>query len=362
METGARYAKLLELAQEKSSEKRRELLNDVTDLFFATTDNRSPVESVMFGELMTKVAYELDVEVRKNLSVRMSHGLAPRRLALALASDTEIAVASPMLRHSLALTQDDLISVVKQRSDEHRLMVTTRPDVSEALSAALVSYGNDKVVAALIRNDSAKVSNSTYDQILDRAAVNPYLNDPLVSRKSIPPEYLNKLYASVDSDLRAKILERNAHYSEAEIQAALDRAKTQVAIDCGALPQDYDAATQIVENQKKSNTLSATALPSLWRDKKITQFTVSFGSLVGLDYHQAQNLFELKDIDTIAMVCRAAGLERALFVTIAVLVLGESGMGQAKVLGDMYNNVPEEAAQRGVRFLKLRSSTFAKAA
>jgi uncharacterized protein (DUF2336 family) len=362
METGARYAKLLELAQENSSEKRRELLNDVTDLFFASSQTRSPLESDMFGELMAKVAYELDLSVREDLSARMAAGEAPRRLALALANDDEMSVAAPIIRHSLSLTQDDLISVVEHRSDEHRMIVTGRCDVSEALSAALVSFGSDTVVASLIENETAKVSGGTYDQILERAQANPALNHALVNRKSIPPEYLNQLYARVNTELRATILQRNAAYSEAEIATALERAKTKLAVDCGALPDDYHATLAHVEGQTRANNLSAAQLPSLWRDQKMTQFLVSFAALTQLDYHQSQDLFAVKDIDSIAMVCRAAGFERALFVTLAVLVLDETGMGQAKVLGDMYHEVPQEAAQRALRFMKLRSTALAQAA
>jgi uncharacterized protein (DUF2336 family) len=362
MEVGARYSKLLELAHENSSEKRRELLNDVTDLFFATSDVRSPIESDMFGELMTKVAYELDSEVRKTLSTRMAQGNAPRRLALALANDNQLDVAAPIIRHSLSLSQEDLIAVVESKDDEHRMLVTGRPDVSEALSAALVSFGNDKVVASLIGNEQAKVSDATFTNILDRAAKNPELNRPLVNRQSIPPEHLNKLYASVDADLRTKILERNASYSEAQIEEALQRAKTQISIDCGALPADFDTANERVEQQKRANSLLPSHLPSLWRDKNETQFFLSFATLTGLDFHQSKNLFQLKDLDTIAMVCRAANFERALFVTVAVLALGENGMGKAKVLGEMYHNVPHEAAQRAVRFMKLRTSAIAQAA
>lgn len=362
MEVGARYAKLLELAQENSSDKRRELLNDVTDLFFSTTDNRSGIETDLFGELMAKVAYELDVEVRKNLSQRMSIVSAPRRLALALANDEELDVAVPILQYSNSLTQDDLIDMVTRKNDEHRLAVTNRRDVSEALSAALVTFGGDKVIDSLVKNNSARVSDATYNQILERADGNATLQQSLVNRKSIPPEHLNKLFGCVDADLRAKILERNAEFSEAEIGAALERAKTQISIDCGALPADYDAAVRFLEAQKSGNGLSPTILPKLWRDKKLTHFMIAFATLTGLDYHQASELFSKKNIDSIAMVCRAAEFERALFVTLGVLVLGEDGMGQTKILGEMYNNVPQQAAQRALRFLKLRSAALAQAA
>jgi uncharacterized protein (DUF2336 family) len=362
MQIGERYAKLLELARENSSDKRRELLTDVTSLFFTTKENRSEIETNMFGELMTKVASELDVEVRKELSSRFSDETVPRRLIVALANDPEVSVAEPILVNSRVLTQTDLINVVEKRGDAHRMLVTKRPDVSEALSAALVAFGGDKVVESLIKNESANVSLETFDRIVDRATRSPDLQGPLVKRRSVSPEHLNQLFLSVDAQMRSQILARNAQFSEAEINLAMERAKTRVAVNNGALPLDYEAAKRSVGTMAFQRTLVPAVLPNLWRDNKRTQFMLAFGELSGLDYHQTAKMFDNKDLDGIAMVSRAAGFERAIFVTLAMLVIGENGMGEAKALRDMYNDVPQEAAQRALRFMKLRSNTLAQAA
>lgn len=362
MQIGERYAKLLELARENSSEKRRELLTDVTSLFFATGDNRSDIETNMFGELMTKVASELDVEVRKELSTRFCDENVPRRLIVALANDVEVSVAAPILSHSKVLTQTDLISIVEKRGDAHRILVTKRGDVSEALSEALVSFGGDTVVEALIKNETAKVSLDTYDKIVDRAVLSPALQGPLVKRQSISPEHLNQLFLSVGPDMRSQILARNAQFSEAEIDRAMERAKTRVAVSHGALPLDFAVAQRDIAAMRNNKSLVPACLPTLWRDNKKTHFVLAFAELSGLDYHQSNKLLIGKDLDGLAMVSRAAGFDRALFVTIAVLTLGEAGMGQAKTLGEMYNDVPVDAAQRALRFMKMRAGAVAQAA
>jgi hypothetical protein len=57
------------------------------------------------------------------------------------------------------------------------------------------------------------------------------------------------------------------------------------------------------------------------------------------------------------MICRAAGIERPLFVTLAVLACGgDEAMARAEEFGKMYNSVPMEAAQRAMRFFKVRKS------
>jgi uncharacterized protein (DUF2336 family) len=362
MQAGNNYSKLLELARENSSEKRRELLNDVTDLFFVVKDTQSPLETNMFGELLAKVASELSVEVRRELSARFGDGSAPRRLAVSLANDTDLNVAAPILQTARSLTQEDLIAVVHARGDAHRMLVTKRKDVGEALSDALVQFGDDRVVASLIKNETARVSHETFDKIVDRAISSPYLQQPLVSRQAISPEHLNKLFLSADTLMRAQILERNAQFSEAEINEAMARAKTRIAVDHGALPADYEAAEREIRELAKRGALTGATLPNLWRDKKDTHFKMAFARLTGLHFNQTTQLFGNKDVDGIAMVARAAGFDRALFVTLAVMVLGQEGMSAAKSLGEMYNGVPQEAAQRALRFMKLRAGTMAQAA
>jgi uncharacterized protein (DUF2336 family) len=362
MQVGERYAKLLEVASESSSEKRRVLLNEVTDLFFDSQDSQSPVETKLFGDLISKVAYELDTEVRKELAERFAGGEAPRTLAIMMANDEEIGIAGPILRRSTSLTQDDLIRVVETRGHAHQMVVTQRPDVGEELSEALVSHGNDQVVASLVSNQTAKVSDETFDKIVDRAAKNPELHRPIAQRKVISPEHLNRLYTIVEGPMRREILERNSEFTEEEVERAMRRAQTRVAVVNGTLPADFEDVHREFTKQKASNSIDRSMLPTLWRNQESTKFMIAFGDFTGLDFYQTALLFEKKDIDTMAMVCRAANFERALFVTIAVLVLGNDGMGQAQILGNMYNEVPPEAAQRALRFLRLRANVSAQAA
>jgi uncharacterized protein (DUF2336 family) len=361
MQVGERYSKLLQIASENSSEKRRALLTEITDLFFGSLGDQSPEETKLFGDVIAKVAYELDVEVRRELSQRFSGGQAPRTLAVAMAND-EIAIAGPILRRSRSLTQNDLIQVVEKRGHAHQMMVTLRPDVGEELSDSLVSHGDDRVVAALVINQSSRVSNDTFDKIVDRAANNQDLHRPIVKRRAITPEHLNRMYMIVEGPMRREILARNAEFSEEEVEIAMRRAQTRVAIVNGTLPPDFETVNRQFMREKAAKMINRGDLPALWRNKEMTKFLIAFSDFTGIEFHQTMLVFEKKDIDILAMLCRGANFDRALFVTIAVLVLGEEGLAQAKILGAMYHEVPPEAAQRAIRFLRLKANVNAQAA
>lgn len=360
MQTGERYKKLLEIAKEGTSEKRRELLHEVTDFFFESGE-KSEIESSMFGELMAKVAFELNTEVRRELAIRFEGGNAPRPLALRLAHE-EIDIAAPIIRNTVSLTDDDLVGIVATKGSAHQIAVSKRAIVSEIVSEALVSHGDDTVVKSLLENQGARIGIDTYDKVLIRAEVNEELHEPLANRTTIPPDVLQELYTIVSGPMKNEILEKFNNYSEDEIQIAMERAKNRVAIINRVLPDDFEQKKSIVTKMQIAGNLRPQSLPQIWRDGDKTLFYLVFAELCKIDYHAAARPFEKQDVDGIAILCRANGFERALFVTLAVFVMGEDGMGEAEILGRMYNEVPIDAAQRALRFMQVRSNAMREAA
>src|ERR1700751_3763184 len=101
--SNSRLTDLIDLAKETSSEKRRELLREVTDLFF-TRHAPSDPELRQFDSVLTQLATDMEEAVRAELSGRFAGAeYAPRRLVFTLANDEAIAVAEPVLSRSNSL-------------------------------------------------------------------------------------------------------------------------------------------------------------------------------------------------------------------------------------------------------------------
>jgi len=99
------FALLLELAKEGSSEKRRELLRQITDVFLADPPDRSDRESQLFDDIVGAVASDLETQVRVELARKVAASNVPvQRTARRLALD-EIDVARPVPEKSKALTE-----------------------------------------------------------------------------------------------------------------------------------------------------------------------------------------------------------------------------------------------------------------
>jgi len=100
---------LIEVAQESSSDKRRELLEGVTDLFLDPGPGMNAGEQHIAADILSRVAAEVEREVRARLSYRLADlENAPVDLIRQLAND-EIQVARPLLERSGALSEADLI-------------------------------------------------------------------------------------------------------------------------------------------------------------------------------------------------------------------------------------------------------------
>jgi len=51
----------------------------------------------------------------------------------------------------------------------------------------------------------------------------------------------------------------------------------------------------------------------------------ALAELAGIDFHTARVILERRELDALAIVCKAADFERSLFLTFAVLVLDRDG-------------------------------------
>ena len=353
----SRFAKLIDLARTPDSEVRRDLLREVTDLFFETSGSRNQRESELFDEVLQLVAAEMQDGVLAELSeVFANADDAPVGLMRDLANHS-FEIAGPVLRNSKALDEQTLLQIVNYQSQNHIKAVAQRENVSETLSDAVVKFGDDHALDALLRNETATVSRTSMEAAVDRARRNAMLHDSVVGRRDIPLDLLNEMYFVVEARLRDRILDRNASVDPTTLDAALSKARARMAKTVVAMDAEAKNAMAFIQSKKNSGELNARLLVSLYREAKRTHFLYGLAEITHLEHETVQGILERKDIDGLAMICRASNIERPLFVTLAVLACGgEDAMERAEEFGKLYNDVPIEAAQRAMRFMKVRKA------
>src|SRR5580692_5127465 len=112
-----RFAKLADLAKQTTSEGRRELLREVTEAI-GQTAVRPDADMAAFDNLLTVVAADYSTQIRADLAKLIATNAQFACSAQLFALD-DIGVAEPVLRHSPVLTEDTLLKVIAQKSQDH---------------------------------------------------------------------------------------------------------------------------------------------------------------------------------------------------------------------------------------------------
>ncbi len=357
---GSRLPDLIAMAQEPSSEKRRALLRELTEHFFGTAP-RSAAEDDLYDAVLSELSADMETAVRAELSARFALSPnAPRNLIRRLAND-EVAVAEAVLRASSVLTDEDLLGVVRSKGQDHLRAVSGRAKVSEAVSDVIVERGDDETLGTLLRNDGAVLSRAASETAVERAKANPDLHAATVERSALPADLLNDMYFVVEARLRQRILEQNASMDPVLLESALSAGRARVATEDGALPGDYAESLAYVDELRAANQLSPQMLARFLRSGSRTPFLIALAQLSDIDFHTAAQIVERRDLDALAVVCKAADLDRSLFLTYAVVILNtdRDAMVKAQGYARLYAELSKDSALRTLRFWRMRRTSAA---
>ncbi len=131
--------------------------------------------------------------------------LLPHDVAVTLAKDVE-SVALPILEASEVLTDADLLEIIESQSLEKQLAISKRKRVSQAVSEALVDSGEEVVVANLVSNKGAELSELTLHKVIDQFGEIEAIQEPIVNRVKLPVSISERLVTLVTDNLRERLI------------------------------------------------------------------------------------------------------------------------------------------------------------
>ncbi len=151
-----------------TDESRAKALWHATDILI--TGRYSDDEISMFGEVIGRLADEIEVAARTQLSELMSacdHALL--NVIAKLALDDEIEVAGPVLRDSTRIDEKMLVESALTKGQAHLLAISQRQSIGEAVTDVLVKRGDQEVATSVARNEGARFSGSGLLHMVRRA-------------------------------------------------------------------------------------------------------------------------------------------------------------------------------------------------
>ncbi len=316
-DTGERIdlERLFELARQKSAAGRTTLYRNIWDLFESRGRSLTEEERRLMIEILRSLSHDIEMAVRVKLAEQLAKNKdAPHDLAVMLANDA-IEVAYPILRECDVLKDVDLIEVVKQRMQQHRMAVAIRANIGEDVCRALADSEDRDVIAAMLNNPSARVGERLLDEMAQRSRFDDGLQGPVLHRAELPRALAERMYFWVSAALRRYIGDR---YS-VDVDA-LDRL-IAAAVDA-TLAEDHendrqsDSAQRLVNKLYDAGELSPTFLIKSLRQSQTTLFELAFARLAGLRPTLMRRILYEPGGEALSVVCRALGIDRAVFLSI----------------------------------------------
>ncbi len=359
-ESTDRLQDLVALATETSSDKRRELLEGITEMFLVSPAEYNTKEIDLFGEIIGRVAQDVADQVRAHLSERLSDiETAPKGLILQLANDV-IDVAAPQLLRSKVLKDVDLIEVVRAQSGAHQAAVARREEVSENVADALVEKGDAVALVSLAENVGAELSRPAMETLVAKSENVEALQKPLVEREDLDGDLKHDMYWWVSSALRNHIVSETG-VDEAEVEEML-RESTSIMAERARNSVNMSKAEKAVQQKARLGQLDQDFMVRLLRQGEREQFLYAFSYLTEVDVHTASRILSDPGYEAVAIACRANNFDLSTFSAI-VLLRGDGdganqrGGGEVAALLDTYMKLPEQTAKRAMRFWRLKQKT-----
>ena len=168
----------------------------------------SAAERKIAEDIFRMLVKDTEVLVREALSAHLKTTLdLPHDVALALAKDVD-SVALPMLKFSEVLTDEDLIEIVRGQNPAKQVAVAQRSKVSYKVSDALVDTGDENVVAHLVGNEGAQITEKSLDRVMAAHEGSPAVADSLARRANLPPAISERVVTAISSNLQNYLMSR----------------------------------------------------------------------------------------------------------------------------------------------------------
>ena len=347
-------AELEDAIRSGSQDKRVETLRRTTDLFLSQAERLTESQIALFDDVLVHLIKKIETKARAELSLRLAPlDKAPIELIRQLARDNEITVAEPVLTQSTRLTNNDLIEVAKNKSQQHLLAIAGRSKLKELVTDVLVGRGDRDVQHKLASNAGAQFSETGFTALVNSAENDESLTERIGLRIDLPPRLLRQLLSKATAAVRTQLLANAPADTRDAIHLILKKISSEVYQDIAA-PRDFSQAIETVNSMQKQGTLNEATVLAFANARSYEETVAALGALCSTSVEFLEPL--ITSTDGLLVACKAARLnwptaKAILEGWILRLPITESALSDAK---KDYFKLSEDSAQRTLGFWKAR--------
>jgi hypothetical protein len=263
-----------------TAENRTRALWHATDLLIQ--GRYSDEEILTFGKVIGRLAEEIEVAVRAQLSQRLAHfDGAPVNIIRQLAFDDAIEVAGPVLESSNRLDDETLIASAGTKSQAHLLAISRRKSIGESVTDVLVTRGDQAVVNAVAGNAGARFSGSSLLHMVTRAEGDSILAEQLGLRKDVPRHLFQQLIAKASDDVRKRLEVERPEMCEQIGSSVVDVTGTLQSM-FGPVSRGHFVAKRLVTAQFREGNLNEESVAGYALAHKLEEVTIGMSLLCTL--------------------------------------------------------------------------------
>lgn len=278
-----------------------------------------PQDRAMANEILGILAADSATLVRQALSTTLKNSPhLPRALAVKLAEDVH-EIAAPILSESPALTDEDLIAIVRAGDVLKQTAVAGRERVSAAVVDVIVEEGEEPAVVAAAANPGAEFKDETFDAALNRFGDNEALTDAMISRPSLPATVTERLVAMVTDAALDRLAQRHALPPQLAVElseGARERATIDI-LDQAAMAVDMD---RFVQQLALNGRLTPSLILRGMCMGHMRFFEHAIAELAGVPHEKAWLLIHDAGPLGLRAVFERAGLPQRLFLAVRTAV------------------------------------------
>jgi len=352
-------AELVNLAKESSSDKRRALLRQITDLFFINDDEHNLSESALFEEVVSRVIKDVDLNGRAEFAERIAdEDHAPRNIVLSLAQG-EIEVARPVLARSNVLVEADLVAIASTSGDQALQAMSERRTLSEIVTDVLVRRGSQLVARSLAGNEGARFSNYGFGELVRRSEGDEVLQLGLATRGDLPAEVVARLAPLLSEKLRRTLIEKGHASPDSLSETMLSSLSSRMGTVIKEREREARQVTAVIADLKAGKTTVDHEVIVLTKGDRAYDLATLVAELTGIGHAMAMKALTGTTDETLIVLFRLMGAEWNAFETVLQMRAGRlrKNYVPSNNLMRAYQEMDSATAQRVMRFLMVRKQT-----
>jgi len=316
------------LARDSDEDVRLALAHRLVDLLPDLDEDKHSQLYAFVVQALGTLALDEVLKVRVALSATLKdHAHAPPKVAGQLARDVERDVSEPILRFCTALSDEDLLDILKTHTESWVVnAIAVRHELSSDVSEAVIDVEDVAAGTSLIANEGAEISNDLLRKIIEKSKTVHEWQKPSASRKNLPLEMAIELASFVDGAVRDILLTHSDFDAQMidEILQIFQRRMAFMSEDSSMAKAASERVQQMLDNGHLNEQVVSDALAA--RDYEFVQYAIAAMAQVEPDI--IKKVFDIKAPKSIVAVCWKA----ALSMRIALQIQKEIGHVQPKNL------------------------------